>query len=149
MKNGFYNNNRSYREKRKRWIKENKEYYAKWRKNNKDKIKKYNEYRRHHKSHEISNEEWEECLDYFDNSCAYCGMTNDECLEKFGKSLNKEHINHDGSNTIENCVPSCVSCNSQKREKSLDIFFTHEDTNNEIFSKERYISIINWIEMNN
>lgn len=42
---------------------------------NKDKLYEYGKKRRLHKTHEISKEEWESCLEYFNHSCAYCGIT--------------------------------------------------------------------------
>ena len=57
--------------------------------------------------------EWKETLEYFDNSCAYCGST--------GK-ITQDHIvpvSGGGLNTKYNLVPACLSCNCSKGGRPL------------------------------
>lgn len=94
-------------------------------------MKEHNEYRRMHKFHEITEEEWIDCKDFFDNSCAYCGLSEAENIKLYGQQLHKEHFDHDGSNGIDNCIPSCKSCNSSKGTKIFEEWFTGAEENKE------------------
>ena len=116
-------------------------YRREWLLKNKDKILIYN-LKRMNKKHNITNKEWESCLKYFNYSCAYCGTTLEEHLEKFKERLHKEHVNPNGSNELDNCVPSCKFCNSSKYYYTLEEWYNKK---NIIFSQERYNKIIRWI----
>ncbi|MFS0643778.1 HNH endonuclease [Siminovitchia sp. 179-K 8D1 HS] len=101
-----------------------------------------------HKSHEISEEEWLLCKQYFNSSCAYCGLHEDDHYIIYAGApkktdLHKEHVDHDGSNKIDNCVPSCQTCNSKKWAFTLDEWYTEE---NEHYSEERLNKILRWTE---
>lgn len=64
----------------------------------------------------ISAAEWAEIKKQYGQMCVYC-------YEK--KILTMEHIvplSRGGQHTIENVVPACRSCNSRKRNKSLEEF---------------------------
>lgn len=114
--------------------------------------KKYNrmkyEKRRSFKNnlpYNLTEEEWENTLKYFNNSCAYCGMSNDDCLKIFNRNLEQDHViplSHGGGFTKFNIIPSCRSCNSSKYNKSLDDFFM--SSNN--FTKLMYDKILQFIE---
>ena len=52
--------------------------------------------------------EWLETLDDFNGKCAYCGQGQFEILEHFIP------ISHGGGTTVNNCIPSCGSCNVKK-----------------------------------
>lgn len=57
--------------------------------------------------------EWKETLEYFDNSCAYCGSAD---------NITQDHIvpmSEGGLNTKYNLVPACKSCNSSKCNRPL------------------------------
>lgn len=57
--------------------------------------------------------EWKETLEYFDNSCAYCGSTD---------KITQDHIvpvANGGLNTKYNLVPACKSCNCSKNSRPL------------------------------
>lgn len=112
-----------------------------WRQENKDKIKEYGTYRRMNKTHEFTEEEWKSCKDYFDNSCAYCGISEKEAKEQQGQYLHKEHVIHDGSNGLDNCVPACKSCNSKKWTHNFEEWYK----SNENYTEERYSKINKWL----
>lgn len=135
-----------YKSKAKRWSKENierkRENYKEWVKNNPDKLYEYGKERRMNKTHEISDTEWFECLDYFNNSCAYCGIPEVDALEVYGHLLHKEHVEHNGANDITNCVPACRECNSKKWEFDLNKWYNKD---NPIYSKRRYNKIVKWL----
>ena len=116
--------------------------YAEWQRNNKDKLYEYSQYRRSNKNHDISEQEWLECLDYFNFSCAYCGLTEEEHIERHSQQLHKEHVEHEGVNDITNCVPSCKVCNGGKWESELNEWYNSE---NSIYSKQRYNRIVKWL----
>ena len=114
----------------------------KWQQRNRDKLKEYNRYRQQHKNHEITDEEWSICLDYFNNQCAYCGMDEEIAIQEYGQRLHKEHVNHEGSNLIDNNIPSCKGCNSSKWVYSLAEWYTPEK---EFYSDERLEKIHKWL----
>lgn len=122
-------------------------YQKEWRENNKDKLFKYRKYREMNKTHEISKDEWFKCKEYFVNSCAYCGIPieNHYVIYKGEYKLtdfHKEHVEHEGSNDISNCVPSCKSCNSKKWKYEFLNWYTKD---NDIFDEYRLIRILKWI----
>ena len=41
--------------------------------------------------------------------------------------LHKEHFDDEGTNTIDNCVPACKSCNSSKGVKPFENWFSGEE----------------------
>lgn len=82
-------------------------------------------------------------MSYFDNSCAYCGMTTEEHKNIFKQQLHKEHVDHNGRNDLSNCVPSCKICNSRKWEYDIKEWY---DTDNLYYTDERYNKIIKWIK---
>lgn len=58
--------------------------------------------------------EWQLTLEYFNNSCSYCGNRNDKLiLEHFRPATNKS-----GLFILRNIIPACSSCNLRK--KNLD-----------------------------
>lgn len=116
-------------------------YYTNYRRENKDKIKEYNR-KRNEKNHRITKKEWEACKNYFNNSCAYCGMADKEAKEKYNNYLHKEHVIHNGSDKIDNCIPACKSCNSSKATKKFEDWYNES---NKKYSKDRYNKIIKWL----
>lgn len=58
-------------------------------------------------------EAWNNCLEYFNYSCAYCGAT---------ESLEQDHykpLSKGGEYTINNIVPACHNCNSSKNNHNV------------------------------
>jgi hypothetical protein len=121
--------------------------YKEWQINNPEKLKGYNLYRELHKKHEITDEEWEGCKNYFNYRCAYCDLPIEEHLVKYnGKLINgdfhREHVNHDGANDISNCIPSCKYCNGQKHNFEFNDWYNE---NNSKFTKDRFDKINQWL----
>lgn len=121
--------------------------YLEWQQNNKDKIKQYQENRKQHGEHKINKKEWESCKDYFNNECAYCGLPLDKHYSKFKGEMrwtdfHKEHVDHEGSNDLSNCVPSCKLCNSSKHNNKLEDWY---NIDNPKFSQEKLNKIQKWI----
>jgi hypothetical protein len=149
----YYKNNReSMKAKNKQYKKEHSEYYKensrKFRQSERgrERCKIYN--RKHRiKKHQITNKEWENCKKYFDYKCCYCGLPLSEHyytrkgITKLG-DFHKEHIIDDGKNDLSNCVPSCQSCNSSKREYSLHTWYNPQ---NPFYDKDRYHKLYLWI----
>lgn len=120
--------------------------YLEWQRNNKNKIAGYT-LSRANKIHNITAREWENCKEYFNHSCAYCGLHIDEHYNRYKgelklTDLHKEHVEHEGSNDITNCVPSCKSCNSSKHIFKLEDWYTPDNPN---YSEERLNLIYKWI----
>lgn len=119
----------------------------KWYLLNPDKAKALNEKRRH-KNHNINKEEWKNCKEYFNNSCAYCGLPAEEHYRLYKgelklQDLHKEHVDDDGVNNLSNCVPSCGVCNSEKSSFDFDFWYCED---NPKYNIERYNRIIKWLE---
>ncbi|MGG0667793.1 HNH endonuclease signature motif containing protein [Lederbergia citrisecunda] len=117
-------------------------YTKEWQENNREWLYNYNKTRAMHKSHDISETEWFECLDYFDSKCAYCGITEGEAYELYDQLLHKEHVEHNGANDITNCVPACKGCNSQKWEFEMNEWYNKD---NPVYDIKRYNRIVQWL----
>lgn len=69
--------------------------------------------------------EWQQCLDYFNHSCAYCGGSNE---------LTVDHVvalSNGGYNVAFNLVPACTACNSSKGAKDIITWYTEQTFFNE------------------
>lgn len=151
-------------EKKRKWKEENRDknlgYMRKFYQNNKEGRKDYlkgwfkdhpektKEYQNRHRKHDITNTEWDNCKNYFNNKCAYCGLSISEHIQ-YRKGiamyidLHKEHVDDNGANDLRNCVPSCQSCNSTKNVKTIGEFL--ECGLVEKFTQEKYDKIQQWI----
>lgn len=66
--------------------------------------------KRHEDIQDLTEQQWETSLAYFDHQCVYCGKKND---------LTKDHLDplkNGGKLTFANVVPACKSCNSSKKD---------------------------------
>lgn len=135
-----------------------KEYYKK----NKDKVITYVcEYQKKHpeiqkfkrerrkireESNNYSQDQWHECMEFFDNKCAYSGET---CLpydaDCISDSITVDHIislSQGGLNVIWNVVPAKFKYNSSKGKKSIEDWYPQQ----EFFSENRLDKIFQWAE---
>lgn len=128
------------------WTKKNperaRENTKNWGNRNKERVKFHTE-KRKQKTHEISDMEWLMCKKYFDESCAYCNITYHEHKEIHNQDLHREHVDHEGSNKLDNCIPSCKNCNSAKYIYSLEDWYTEKNPN---FTEERLSLIHQWLD---
>jgi hypothetical protein len=116
-----------------------------WHDKNPQKLKLYSE-KRESKIHEISANEWENCKNYFNYRCAYCGLPIEEHYIKYrGKLIlgdfHRDHVDDNGENDLSNCIPGCKTCNSEKHDKDWDEWYI----NNENYNDERYNKIVKWL----
>lgn len=65
--------------------------------------------------HDLTLEQWQETLDYFDHKCAYCGEREYEVIEHYLS------VRIAGT-TVSNCVPACLSCNALKDAQNHPLF---------------------------
>ena len=80
--------------------------------------------------------QWRECLNHFDNKCAYCG--------KQEEVLQREHVipvSRGGSNTKTNIIPSCGSCNYSKGDKTIFEWYCTSEN----YSEERNNKILKYL----
>lgn len=114
------------------------EYHRGWlkRPENKGKIKMYGDKKKHH---DISNQEWYKCLEVFNSSCAYCGITSKESKKKYKQILHREHVDNEGYNDLRNAVPACKICNSYKHKYKMEEWYRQQ----EFFSEDK-LQFINW-----
>ena len=136
-----------YREWREDNLEARQEYMSNYQKNNPDKMREYRIKRESHKKHEINNLEWMACKEYFDDSCAYCGLPSEKHYVNYKgnikiQNLQKEHVYNNGANDLSNCVPSCKSCNDKKWTYDIEEWYNES---NLIFNQERLDKINQWI----
>jgi len=93
-------------------------------KKNPDRIREYSKNKR---KHDISKEEWDNCLEIFGCECAYCGITEEEHLRIYKQKLHKEHVVSDGYNDLRNSVPSCKRCNSYKHQHDMEDWYRKQE----------------------
>lgn len=122
-----------------------------WQNNNKDKISEYVRNKRENKTHNISNEEWENCKNYFHYRCAYCGLAIEEHYIRFKGQIrlgdfHREHVDDKGANDLSNCIPACKSCNSKKNILTLDEWYSNENELCGCYSFERLLKIFKWLK---
>jgi hypothetical protein len=119
-----------------------KTYLSNWQKENKDRVREYQIERNIHKTHNISDEELNELYEYANDSCMYCGLTEQESLELYNQRLHKDHAYNNGSDRIDNCVLACKSCNGSKRTKDWDEWYIQD---NPKYTYDRYLKIEEWL----
>jgi hypothetical protein len=97
-------------------LRENKQ---RWSKANKDKENHYKKKRdakkRGAEMVDFTDDQWIELLREHDSTCAYCGIA--------GIPMEQDHIHPvslGGNHTKSNIVPSCKSCNSSKKNRTLE-----------------------------
>jgi 5-methylcytosine-specific restriction endonuclease McrA len=87
----------------------------------------------------LTNEQWETIKSHFNNRCAYCGRE---------LPLAQEHfiaLSKGGEHTINNIIPSCISCNSSKREKDFSEWYPRY----RYYSKKREKFILDYLNYKN
>lgn len=87
---------------------------------------------------DFSLEDWNECLKYFDNSCAYCG-------EK-SNSLQQDHfipVAKNGNYTRDNILPACQRCNTSKRDRDFFDWYSKQD----FYNKERELKLLYYLKI--
>lgn len=80
------------------------EYYALF---NTDRLERYGV------KDELTAEQWQRVLEYYDYRCAYCD-------KQLGQKVTIDHVipvSRGGKHSIDNVVPACRSCNSKKRDR--------------------------------
>lgn len=81
-------------------------------------------------------DDWKSSLDYFGNSCAYCGKTNSR--------LEQEHFipKSKGGNYVKNnIIPACRSCNSGKKDNNFYTWYKIQP----FYSQGRERKILNFV----
>jgi hypothetical protein len=139
-----YNQTEKYKEWRKKKNEKQKENRKKWFEKFPWKNQQYQNNRDLHKKHSIKNKEWVGCKEFFNHKCCYCGISEEEHFNKYKQKLHKDHAINEGSNGIENCLPSCKSCNSKKWKTDWYDWYTE---NNKNFNQERYEKICEWLDL--
>ena len=118
-----------------------KESKEKWLRNNQEKRKEVSKRNRHKRRSQIkgeiyTNEQWQECLKFFDFKCAYSGLD---------INLSIDHIiplSEGGNNYIWNLVPMFKNYNSSKNKSNMLEWYMQQD----FYSDERLAKIYQWQE---
>ena len=107
----------------------NKEHYKKYNKeynkNNPDIIRKNSQRYEAKKKllpSTLTVNQWKQIKQQFNNSCAYCGMTEEEHKGKWNERLHQEHfiaLYNGGGYTHNNIIPACKTCNCSKTNKDF------------------------------
>jgi 5-methylcytosine-specific restriction endonuclease McrA len=125
------NNSKIYSNKIRRFILKHPEKKKKWDKINKAKRKEamsqlpYN----------FTDEQWQECKEYFNNRCAYCGKEEKLQREHFVSALKG------GPFTKENIVPACSICNLKKGDRDFFEWYSEQD----FYSEQRENKILDYL----
>jgi 5-methylcytosine-specific restriction endonuclease McrA len=119
-------------------------YHKNWRQTEHGKqiMREHSRFKWMHGLHKISESDWEFIKEYFDWSCAYCGLTDIESKIIYNQYLHKDHVYHDGSNEIDNCVPACRHCNTSKHNRDLLEWYSEDKP---YYSKERLDKVTKWV----
>jgi 5-methylcytosine-specific restriction endonuclease McrA len=84
---------------------------------------------------EFSLEEWNLCMEYFNNECCYC---NKKC------KLTQDHvvpISNGGTHHKSNIVPACINCNSSKGVKEYLSWYRIQ----KFYSQQNETSIVGYL----
>jgi len=90
----------------------------------------------------LTDEQWNLCLEYFQNTCAYCGNKENNL------ALAQDHViplSKGGEYTINNIIPCCRSCNSKKSNKDLLEWYTPKL---DFYSELRKKKILKYLKTN-
>ena len=82
--------------------------------------------------------DWNNCLNYFNNKCVYCGVSTDK--------LAIDHlipISNFGETIKTNIVPSCKSCNSSKKNHEFESWYTKQ----QFYDEDRKQNILKFISI--
>lgn len=85
---------------------------------------------------DFSEDEWLFCLEFFESTCAYCGITDEDMTMDHFIPVSKL-----GSFTADNIIPCCSSCNSSKRDSDFFEWFRKQ----EYYSLEREHSVLGYL----
>lgn len=83
----------------------------------------------------LTPQQWQECQDYFNNKCCYCGKE---------LPLTQEHfipLAMGGGYTQNNIIPACLSCNSGKCDKAFSEWYPKQ----KFYSKKRENAIMKYL----
>lgn len=139
-----------------KWKEEHKEHIRQYRKENRERDRlKENEWRKSERGKKLSRvsvnayksrkralintftaKEWDECIKYFNDECAYCGCK-PEVIEQ-------EHfipVNKNGAFVKENIITACRSCNASKADKDFSEWYPEQS----FYSKERELKILDYL----
>lgn len=150
--------NKNYEENKEYRLECRKEYYKKNKEKVRETIRQYSkenphisrQYRQRRKAlerklpHTLTIEEWNNTKKYFNNSCAYCGITEAEHLKKHNEQLHQEHfipISKDGEYTRNNIIPACKTCNGSKNNNDFFKWYS----NYEFYDKGREKFILEYL----
>lgn len=70
----------------------------------------------------LTEAQWIKIKEDFNNSCAYCGVTESEHMRLYDEKLNQEHfipLSKGGEYTHNNIIPSCRLCNLHKHAQDF------------------------------
>ena len=134
LKKYYEENKDKLREYHKKYYEENKdkikETNNKWKLNNIEKVrlsKKKRKNKRKELKADLTVQEWDYIKEYFNNSCAYCGV---EC------ELEQEHfipVTKGGEYTKSNIITACRSCNASKGNRDFSEWYKGKD----FYNKDR------------
>lgn len=96
---------------------------------------------------DLTIDEYRDTLKYFDECCAYCGISNEQHKKDYGRVLAQDHVIpmvKGGGYTKSNIIPACHHCNTSKGSKYLLEFFEYKEQ----FTEERLFKIEKFLNTN-
>lgn len=122
VKQWAINNKEKVNESNRRWAKNNPEKVTdrrrRWQRSNPDKVAVHQHRRRVARANAAGSftaAEWKALVEHYDHKCLCCGRSD--------IPMHVDHViplSKGGSNNIDNLQPLCKSCNSRKRDKTID-----------------------------
>ncbi|MFC8688150.1 HNH endonuclease [Brevibacillus porteri] len=94
---------------------------------------------------DLTEEQYLETLQFFEHSCVYCGVSEEDHLLINNTVLHQDHViplSKNGAYTKSNIVPACDSCNKSKKNRSLHNFYLSKEN----FTEAQYRNIIQFLE---
>lgn len=85
---------------------------------------------------DFTTDDWNEVLSCLGESCVYCGDSEVDLQQDHVIPLSKG-----GSNTKNNIVPACPSCNNNKKARLLEDWYPKQD----FYSKEQEEKVLRWM----
>lgn len=120
---------------------------SKWHKRNKNSAISRKQ-RRRAKKHKLpatlTEKQWNRIKVIFNLECAYCGMSEEEHIEKYNEQLHQEHfipLSKGGEYSHNNIVPSCRSCNASKHDEDFFEWYPKHES----YNKKREKKILEYL----
>lgn len=88
-------------------------------------------------------QQWEQCKQYFQNKCVFCGESWSGVEPNFFIGLSNEHC---PGKVVSNIVPSCKSCAMSRRDMDVKAWFWHKHRLSDVGIEQRLAPVYAYFE---